>query len=63
MSPYQRAVTDIEKKRKAVEDFQRNIMPQFEAQAVQAGGMSGLGSRAGVQAGILGELADKAWRY
>jgi len=30
-------------------------MPQFEAQAVQAGGMSGLGSRAGVQAGILGE--------
>ena len=54
MSPYQRAVTDIEK-RKAVEDFERNIMPQFEAQAVQAGGMSGLGSRAGVQAGILGE--------
>ena len=54
MSPYQRAVTDIEK-RKAVEDFQRNIMPQFEAQAVNAGGMSGLGSRAGVQAGILGE--------
>jgi hypothetical protein len=30
-------------------------MPQFESQAVQAGGMSGLGSRAGVQAGILGE--------
>ena len=54
MSPYQRAVTDIEK-RQAVEDFQRNVMPQFEAQAVQAGGMSGLGSRAGVQAGILGE--------
>jgi hypothetical protein len=54
MSPYQRAVTDIEK-RKAVEDFERNIMPQFEAQAVNAGGMSGLGSRAGVQAGILGE--------
>tara|TARA_R110001583_G_scaffold76134_1_gene208803 strand:- start:4367 stop:6841 length:2475 start_codon:yes stop_codon:yes gene_type:complete len=54
MSPYQKAVTDIEK-RQAVEDFQRNVMPQFEAQAVQAGGMSGLGSRAGVQAGILGE--------
>lgn len=53
-SPYQQAVTDIEK-RKAVEDFERNIMPQFENQAVQAGGMSGLGSRAGVQAGILGE--------
>ena len=54
MSPYQQAVTDVEK-RKAVEDFERNIMPQFESQAVQAGGMSGLGSRAGVQAGILGE--------
>ena len=54
MSPYQRAVTDIEK-RQAVEDFQRNVMPQFEAQAVGAGGMSGLGTRAGVQAGILGE--------
>ena len=54
MSPYQRAVTDIEK-RKAVEDFERNVMPQFEANAVNAGGMSGLGSRAGVQAGILGE--------
>ena len=54
MSPYQRAVTDIEK-RKAVEDFERNIMPQFEAQAVKAGGMSGLGSRAGVQAALLGE--------
>jgi hypothetical protein len=54
MSPYQRAVTDIEK-RKAVEDFERNIMPQFEAQAVRAGGMSGLGSRAGVQAALLGE--------
>ena len=54
MSPYQRAVTDIEK-RQAVEDFQRNVMPQFEAQAVGAGGMSGLGTRAGVQASILGE--------
>ena len=54
MSPYQTAVTEVEK-RKAVEDFQRNIMPQFEKQAVDAGGMSGLGSRAGVQAGILGE--------
>ena len=54
MSPYQRAVTDIEK-RQAVEDFERNIMPQFEKQAVDAGGMSGLGTRAGVQAAILGE--------
>ena len=54
MSPYQQAVTDIEK-RKAQEDFQRRIMPQFEKQAVGAGGMSGLGSRAGVQAAQLGE--------
>ena len=53
MSPYQQAVTDIEK-RKAQEDFQRRIMPQFEQQAVEAGGMSGLGSRAGVQAARLG---------
>ena len=54
MSPYQQAVTDIEK-RKAQEDFQRRIMPEFEKQAVGAGGMSGLGSRAGVQAARLGE--------
>ncbi len=54
MSPYQQAVTDIEK-RKAQEDFQRRIMPAFEKQAVEAGGMSGLGSRAGVQAARLGE--------
>ena len=53
MSPYQQAVTDIEK-RKAEEDFRRRIMPQFEKQAVDAGGMSGLGSRAGVQAAQLG---------
>ena len=54
MSPYQQAVTDIEK-RKAEEDFKRRIMPEFERQAVEAGGMSGLGSRAGVQAALLGE--------
>ena len=53
MSPYQQAVTDIEK-RKAQEDFERRIMPEFERQAVEAGGMSGLGSRAGVQAAQLG---------
>jgi hypothetical protein len=54
MSPYQQAVTDIEK-RKVEEDFRRRIMPEFERQAVDAGGMSGLGSRAGVQAARLGE--------
>jgi len=53
MSPYQQAVVDVEK-RQAQEDFQRRIMPQFEQQAVEAGGMSGLGSRAGVQAAQLG---------
>jgi len=54
MSPYQQAVIDVEK-RKAEEDFRRRIMPAFEKQAIDAGGMSGLGSRAGVQAAQLGE--------
>ena len=52
MSPYQRAVTDIEK-REAQTNFERNIMPRFEAEAVKAGGLSGLGSRAGVEAAEL----------
>ena len=54
MNPYQQAVIDVEK-RKAQEDFETRILPQFEKQAVRAGGMSGLGSRAGVQAALLGE--------
>ncbi len=54
MSPYQRAVTDIEK-REAQKVFESQIMPQFEKQAVSAGGMSGMGSRAGVQAAQLGQ--------
>jgi hypothetical protein len=54
MSPYQQAVTDIEK-REAQKVFERDIMPQFEKQAVEAGGMSGMGSRAGLQAALLGE--------
>ena len=49
MSPYQRAVTDLEK-REAQTAFERTAMPRFEAQAVGAGGMSGLGTRAGVEA-------------
>ena len=53
MSPYQRAVTDIEK-REAQKVFERDIMPRFEKQAVEAGGMSGLGSRAAIQASELG---------
>ena len=53
MSPYQRAVTDIEK-RESQRAFESQVMPQFEKQAVQAGGMSGLGTRAGVQAAELG---------
>ena len=52
MSPYQRAVTDIEK-REAQRQFERNVMPRFEAEAVKAGGLSGLGSRAGVEAAEL----------
>ena len=54
MSPYQRAVTDIEK-REAQKTFERDIMPQFEKQAVEAGGMSGMGSRAAIQASQLGQ--------
>ena len=53
MSPYQQAVVDVQK-RKASEDFAQRIMPEFEKQAIDAGGMSGLGSRAGVQAALLG---------
>ena len=52
MSPYQKAVTDIEK-REAQTNFERNIMPRFEAEAIKAGGLSGLGSRAGVEAAEL----------
>ena len=50
MSPYQRAVTDIEK-REAQRNFERNVQPALEAKAVQqGGGMSGLGTRAGIEA-------------
>jgi len=48
MSPYQQAVTDIEK-REAQRNFEGNVLPRLEAQAVQQGAMSGLGSRAGVE--------------
>ena len=54
LNPYQQAVTDISL-RKAEEDFSRRVLPKFEKFASDAGGMSGLGSRAGVQAGGLGE--------
>ena len=37
MSPYQQAVIDIEK-REAAKDFESRIMPQFEKQAISAGG-------------------------
>tara|TARA_R100000329_G_scaffold150662_1_gene144176 strand:+ start:9 stop:2114 length:2106 start_codon:yes stop_codon:yes gene_type:complete len=49
MSPYQRAVTDIEK-REAQRAFERDVQPALEARAIGAGGMSGLGTRAAVQA-------------
>ena len=54
MSPYQQAVTDIEK-REAQKVFERDIMPTFEKRAVDAGGMSGLGSRAGLEASQIGQ--------
>ena len=50
MSPYQRAVTDIEK-RESQRDFERTIQPALEAKAIQeGGGMSGLGTRAALEA-------------
>ena len=53
MSPFQRSVTDIEK-RESQRDFESQIMPQFEKQAAGHGAMSGLGTRAGIQAAELG---------
>ena len=52
MSPYLRASLDAQKAA-AQRQFEGTKLPQFEAAAVQAGGMSGLGSRAGVQAAEL----------
>ena len=52
MSPYQRAVTDIEK-REAQTQFERTARPAFEKRAIDAGGMSGLGTRAGVEGAEL----------
>jgi hypothetical protein len=48
MSPYQQAVTDVEL-REAQRRFEGDVLPKLEAQAVGAGAMSGLGSRAGVE--------------
>jgi hypothetical protein len=52
MSPYLRASLDAQKAA-AQRQFEGTKLPEFEAQAVRAGGMSGLGSRAGVQAAEL----------
>ena len=49
MSPYMRAVIDSEKEQ-SQRQYESTKAPQFEKAAVDAGGMSGLGSRAGVQA-------------
>ena len=57
MSPYQRAVTDIEK-REAQKVFERDIMPQFEKKAADAGGMSGLGRYYGRSARTGSDAAD-----
>ena len=48
MSPYQQAVTDIEL-REAQRRYEGTTLPKLEAQAIGMGGMSGLGSRAGVE--------------
>ena len=52
MSPYLRASLDAQKAA-AQRQFEGTKLPQLEAEAVAAGGMSGLGSRAGVQAAEL----------
>jgi len=57
-SPYLDAVLEVEK-RKVQEDFERKVLPKFEKQAVEAGGMSGLGSRAGVTAALLGDTFSR----
>ena len=48
MSPYMRAVIDQEKEQ-AQRQYERTQRPQFEKDAVAAGGMSGLGTRAAVE--------------
>ena len=50
MSPYQQAVTDLDKA-KAQEEFEAS-RKGFEARGVQAGGMSGLGSRMAVESDL-----------
>ena len=49
MSPYLRASLDAQKA-EAQRQYERTKVPEFEAQAVRAGGMSGLGTRAAVEA-------------
>jgi len=66
MSPYQRAVIDQEKEQ-AQRQYERTKRPMFEADAVGAGGMSGLGSRAAIesaeredlQARFLGDIETR----
>jgi len=48
MSPYLRTALDAQKA-EAQRQYERSKRPQFEADAVAAGGMSGLGSRAAVE--------------
>jgi hypothetical protein len=48
MSPYLRTALDAQKA-EAQRQYERSQRPQFEAQAVRAGGMSGLGTRAAVE--------------
>ena len=55
MSPYQRAVIDQEKEQ-AQRQYERTKRPMFEADAVKAGGMSGLGSRAAIESAERDDL-------
>lgn len=66
MSPYLRASLDAQKD-EAQRQYERTKVPEFEAQAVRAGGMSGLGTRAAVEAAeratgqqrLLGDIEAK----
>jgi len=58
MSPYLRASLDSQKAA-AQRQFEGTKLPQLEAEAVAAGGMSGLGSRAGVQAAEMASVQQR----
>ena len=57
-SPHLRGVLD-ERKRQAQRQFERTKVPEFEAKAVDAGAMSGLGTRAAVESAERADLQNR----